>query len=792
MPEPDIAGAECQGGSSAVAAPPDDRSALLALRHAGERYRFLDLAYRYLAAIDVDPQMTLEVLKALVEIGLGGPARELLNQRRDLASAGIDPDELRKSLSSVPTGRVPWEELHDQFEANLPLLFRGRPHLAPHERDLGYALRTIQLFRSTDGLLHLSRRETGRLRSWLPHFTDHADANAGKPDAADLREAVLSVGFQLNDIVEHVHAATVARENNQQIPLFLADTEWFRLAAWLHVADRRSIIGDPRVFIFAGPHAAAQYERCLRDHDDLEIPRVRIACYLTDEACRSFDEAGRRARQDRESRCAAVTKRLRERSAGRDQAYWAKRLRPGARVLGFTSQFTTMLQYSMRDIGVALQEQGYEFRMVMEAAPHRQANALTAAKEVETFDPDLVILLNHFRCELPGALMGVPVLTWVQDPTDLVFSKQTGASIGPLDFVCGYYYRRCTEEFGYPRSRFINAVIPVSSRTFHDGPVDPDDETRCACDIMYVGHLHDTLDEHCAKWRSHAAPAIRPLLDRIRDEVTATHRHGAHLQYSGRLVEQVALELGVAIKAPQAEHLALFFAYRLYDILFRRQTLGWVAGWVEQTGRRFRLYGRGWSDDPLLAKYAVGPIEHGEPLRRAYRCAKLVLQMMPSSFMHQRTFEGLASGTLVLGRYSPPSFDNCSIEEFAARHQAGQAGVCAATRFSGLERVTFREESAARHQAGQPGVCAATHFPGLERVTFRNKDEFERLCDHFLEEDDHRQRVLAEHRAIVHDRFTYTAIVPKIVDWIRTHLDAPDDGHHARIVPSHEPSRSGA
>ncbi|MHC4107895.1 MAG: hypothetical protein ACYSTY_07410, partial [Planctomycetota bacterium] len=72
------------------------------------------------------------------------------------------------------------------------------------------------------------------------------------------------------------------------------------------------------------------------------------------------------------------------------------------------------------------------------------------------------------------------------------------------------------------------------------------------------------------------------------------------------------------------------------------------------------------------------------------------------------------------------------------------------------------------------------------------KDELERLCDRFLEDDEHRQRVLAEHRAIVYERFTYTGIVTEIVDWIRTHLEAPDDGHRAGVVTSHEPSRSGA
>ena len=783
------AGVEHPPAADAAPTSIENRSTLLALRRDGQPYRFIDLAYRYLDGVDVDPEITVETLKTLVELELGGPARELLAHRQDLTLAGLSPAQLQQALAPIPTGRVDWKELAPTFEANLAVLLEAKPALAAHERDIRDARRRTQLFRDKNGRFHLSSRPVGGLRSWIPAFTDFAELQQLQIPTTDLSHAVAVLGFPLATLIEPLYDATGQGGPVRVPPIYLLDPSTERFAAWMHIGDHRGILGDDRVYFFVGADGATAFERFLESNDDLECPRLRLTCHVPVGLIRDFDGSVSRVLRRRDDACRRSVAVLGQRAAARRPADWAARLKPGAPVVGITSRHTTMLQYSMRDIGDALERAGFKFHLLKQTADHRDTNSLVLAKMIEELDPALVVLINHFRYEHPGPLASVPILTWVQDPTDIVLSRKTGESLGELDFACGYYYRRCTEEFGYPRSRFINTVIPVSSRTFHDCPVDPDDEARYACDIMYVGHLHNTVDEHCAKWRSHAAPEIRPLLDRIRDAVTAMHGRGDYLQYPGRLVEQAALERGVALEAPQAEHLAHFFASRLLDILFRRQTLEWVAGWAEQTGRRFRLYGRGWSDDPLFAKYALGPIEHGEPLRRAYRCAKLVLQSMLSSFMHQRTFEGLASGTLVLGRYAPPSFDNCSIEEFAAKNQAGQPGVCAATHCSGLERVTFREESAARHQAGQPRVCAATHFPGLERVTFRNKDEFERLCDHFLAEDDHRQRVLAEHRAIVHDRFTYTAIVPEIVDWIRTHLDAPDGGHHAGIAPSHEPSR---
>ena len=90
------------------AAPPGgaERGALLALRNRGDIYRFLHLGYGYLAAVGDDPGVAFEVLKGLIELGLGGPARELLHQRPDLDAARPETAELRRHLKSVPIGRV--------------------------------------------------------------------------------------------------------------------------------------------------------------------------------------------------------------------------------------------------------------------------------------------------------------------------------------------------------------------------------------------------------------------------------------------------------------------------------------------------------------------------------------------------------------------------------------------------------------------------------------------------------------------------------------------------------------
>ena len=92
--------------------------------------------------------------------------------------------------------------------------------------------------------------------------------------------------------------------------------------------------------------------------------------------------------------------------------------------------------------------------------------------------------------------------------------------------------------------------------------------------------------------------------------------------------------MGYTLCDDDLEQIANFFTYRLYDILFRRQTLLWAAQWAQRTGRTFKLYGKGWARDPDLGQYAVGPLEHGEDLRCAYRYAKRAsvpkLQIVPT------------------------------------------------------------------------------------------------------------------------------------------------------------------
>ncbi len=713
-------------GAPASSTLADGRATLMDLFADGRRDEFVDVGYRFLARIDDDPEIALLVLKSLVEAGLGGPARELLQYRGDLAVRESQIAELRKAVALVPILRVPWESLERQYEANQEVLLAGRPYLNDTAGTLRDSLRNHQLFRDADGELHLALIQDGRMCRWNPAFHDPARSDAGRPHLDPAGRPVVVIGTGLSRLVEDVYEATQPAEGLGTVGVYVIDDDPARVAAWLHTADRTALLGADRVSLFLGPDALAQFERFLADNEDLHPPATSVAPAWAAALGRELAGITRRLATQRGDAMNELAGKLRRRAAQRTAADWADRLQPGATIVGFASRATTMLQYSMRDIGHAFEALGYRFKLLIERADHCVHSTLTTARSLHETDPALVVLINHFRYEQPAALAGAPLLTWIQDPTELVLSRRTGESIGPLDFVCGYYVVRCTQEFGYPASRFFTAPLPVSTRTFHDGPVPSDDAARYACDLMYVGHLHADVEAHLAHWRSSTPPHLHPLLDAVRDEITAVHGRGEHIALPRSIVERLAGNLRISPDEAAIEDLSNYFSYRLYDILYRRETLRWAAEWAARTGRVFKLYGRGWSGDSVLGRYAAGPIEHGEPLRRAYRCATLALQTIPGGFTHQRAYEALLSGCTVLGRHVPLDF---------------------------------------------VGKGSAHDFPTLHRVVFRDARELSDLAERFLGDEGLRREVHREFVEVVYRKFTYQDVVSDLIGKIRGALN---------------------
>ena len=150
---------------------------------AGERYRVIEYAHCALAELPLAPNLAALTLQSLVDLGLGGPAQELLQFRRDLPNTP-QVEALRAAVKSSPHGRVRWSERADVFARNADAVCAHRPEMGELFASARDILSGLHLYRGRDGAYRISRREPGRLREWLPDSDGTAGGRNGRAAAA--------------------------------------------------------------------------------------------------------------------------------------------------------------------------------------------------------------------------------------------------------------------------------------------------------------------------------------------------------------------------------------------------------------------------------------------------------------------------------------------------------------------------------------------------------------------------------------------------------------------------------
>lgn len=736
----------------------DLTSQLSALYESGRTFDFLANGSRVLATSDRLAPVAVLMLQGLVRMQLGGPAQELFRTRPELCESN-DAPQIREMLQRIPDGRRPWSVARVLFERNRDALIRRDASLTDLLDALPPRLADYQMHRTAGGDLLLSSCPNGGLRQWryLISASD-ADEEMPLPPRGQLGPVAI-IGVRVGTLLERITAATSRLILGYSHPIFVTETDLTRLAAWLHADDHTRYIGDPRIHWFFGDDAGDRLQSYLAPRKRVPLPTFFVNQTGDAQAGIPIQQKVEVVIADRAQRIAAAEAELKRRYADRDAAYWARRHESPGTVLAVTSRFTTMLQYSMRDAIAAMDRLGWRSQVMIEESNHEQFSALEFCEQILERDPDLLVLIDHLRYENTFLPANLPMLSWIQDPLANLLNPQAGASIGPFDFVCGYYKDRCTQEFGYPAQQFCSTVIPVCETVFHDAPLTAKDQRAYGCDVSFVSNASRSPQGCLADALEKCAPERHSLLRGIYQRVIEALERGEFVsQYvdAPRIVRESAHQLRIPLADEEVEQLTQLFAYRIFDWGRRQQSLEWVAGWAEKNDRVLRIYGRGWRNHPTLAAHAAGVIEHGEPLRKANRASRLALQLIPSGYRHQRTFELLACGTLPLTRYCPSDFLGLTVGDFIDRRDSG-GELDDASRF----------------------------FPGMERVVFNTAAEFESLAHHLLTDDDYRSEVLADLRDVVLERCTYGAVMEQVTQFIRDNL-----AH--RATTGHNPLQSNA
>ncbi|OWY71690.1 hypothetical protein B7486_08445 [cyanobacterium TDX16] len=747
--------------------------------------------------------------KSYVALGLIDAAREIITHPTSPLSQMPEFQSLLPRLTEIPGSKISWATLTDRFEKNLSTLLSRHPHLAVHESTFRGIPDWLELHRCRDGNLQVMQRDGAAQGRWLPGLLDLRRLSA--------EIAIPNEGKQLTCppylITGDHFGCLFKRVFDSSNRLFLTYSPWIyliepdpaSLGLCLYTEESVDKWCHDRVIIHAGPRCVedfaatcrANLERCLPD-SCLHTPFAHRP--VLDNLIAAIQTINREHGE-------ALTATVKSAHAHYDELppdHWASRYAPGSfagvskplRVLGITSRFTTVLQYSMRDLKAAFERAGHTFDLLIEPTDADQHTQLAMARAVEKSRPDLIFLIDHHRHEY-GSLFpqSVPYVCWIQDMLPNLVSAAVGQKLGARDYyVCGEL-DELVRHFCYPASQGMAWTAATSELTYSSEPLPDSVLSHQRCDFSYVSNqsqLPEDFHKDAIRRMANNKPGetlFNCIFDWVRRDMEECPR-----QAIGRpattILAQASKDSGITPGSAHIEtSIRRFYIHPLMELLFRQQALDWVAAYCERSGRQLQIYGHGWENHPRFARFARGVAESGEQLRAIYQASAINLQIIGSGAIHPRLLDGLASGGFFMIRRTPfdclqnlvlrllSVVDRCGITADTTYQENQQPEFASALRelhefetgWPGPEAVSIQAPQLARYrEMEQSGFHrnAAAMFPDYEEVAFDSAESLAQRAD-FLLSDPPRRRSLADSfHSVAVKRYTYSAFVSDLVNFL--------------------------
>ncbi len=328
----------------------------------------------------------------------------------------------------------------------------------------------------------------------------------------------------------------------------------------------------------------------------------------------------------------------------------AGRQRP-LRVLTFAAQTSVYQQYCARDIADGLRVNGVQAEAsILMPSP---AMGYELLDRLLGFDPDVLFLNGTHRGSLTSILDALPpnlcVLSWDQDyavaPADDYLSN-----CGPRDrlMVMVREWRADAALRGIEIDRVSHLNLGSNTRIYYP----PAQAVESEYDVLFVGNIHpfesyrhiigfDRLDENMQK-------LLLRSRERLIEWVNSRSENETHvLPDCDQFLRQTLVEMNLAPSGDQRKwrFTVNYFRYRIAHLTVRQLYL------ESLTEFRLGLFGRGWESFETLARFAMPPLDNGDPLREAIHRSAINLHLHTWTVHHPRLYDtAAAGGFLLVGR----------------------------------------------------------------------------------------------------------------------------------------------
>ncbi|MBF0446484.1 MAG: tetratricopeptide repeat protein [Magnetococcales bacterium] len=286
------------------------------------------------------------------------------------------------------------------------------------------------------------------------------------------------------------------------------------------------------------------------------------------------------------------------------------------KILLIANRYTTVIQYSSRDLATALKHKGCDVNFVIEKSDLERIETRHYYEEIRKTAPNAVININHLNNE--HLHEDTYNITWWQDPMPEITSGK------PI--------------------KWRNRDLVISAYTTFDTP------------LYNTGAKQVYRQDHCID--PEIFNSSTPLTQRKKivfigsSYMRQLTTHGEQGQQIISLMQE-KMVLGQDISDLFLHELAKKFAlnfdeifYNLLPFVVRDTSVEWLCSIADTLDYDVEVYGRWWDKNPIVAPFFKGELPHGPMVAKVYNEAKYAIAAMHRTVNSQRVAEIAACGCI--------------------------------------------------------------------------------------------------------------------------------------------------
>lgn len=292
------------------------------------------------------------------------------------------------------------------------------------------------------------------------------------------------------------------------------------------------------------------------------------------------------------------------------------------RVLLISSRLTEVLQYSSRGICKALNQLGYQAKLVIEDNDMQQLSAPQILAQYYEFNPHITVNINHLnnQCLSPDTINFI----WWQDPMPALSDTTIPLNLRERDITLSL-----SKTFDDMLAK--KGIHDVHRQRFciDTDIFKPDNNRQRKNKVVFIGSSY--------------------YLSFARSSAQEKQLIQAYIDY---------LENGERIDVAMVKRLAAKFnvdeinaATYLLNYAIRETSVTWLCQNVDMDmdmDMDVEVYGRHWEHNEIVAPYFKGELKHGEAIAEVYQVARYALVSHATEIHSQRLIEAAACGCIPL------------------------------------------------------------------------------------------------------------------------------------------------